>query len=347
MDRDENRALSATAANELARLRAQLAALGDAETRSERVLGGKGARLSALNAAEADLSARMGRNQAALSRLLGALQLYRRNPPPALLVSPRNATDAVNAAILLKAITPGLEAKAKAFAEEARSLQSLRRTIVLADSDVLAAESEAQDRRTQIRRLISEKSGLERAFDKGADLAAKDARRLAGQAVALGGPGTLGALEGADVEDAPPTLRPPVRGAVVRRFRDVAAGRARSEGWTYRTLRGEGVFAPADGRVDYAGALKGWGVVLILRTMGDYHLVLAGLSAANVPMGAAVTAGEPIGRMAGAAGVGQDASGAPELYLEVRKGETPVDPARWLDRATARGDHEGVHRPNA
>jgi septal ring factor EnvC (AmiA/AmiB activator) len=347
MDRDENRALAATAANELARLRAQLAALGDAENRSQNRLADKGARLAALNAAEADLAARMGRNQAELSRLLGALELYRRNPPPALLVSPRNATDAVNAAILLRAIAPALEAKAKAFSDEARRLQSLRRTIVLADSDVLAAESEAQERRQEIRSLIAQKAGLERAFEGGAEAAAKDARRLAGRAVAIGGAGAAGALVGADVEDGPSRLRAPVRGALVRRFREAVAGRARSEGWTYRTLRGEGVYAPADARVDYVGVLKGWGVVLILRTMGDYHLVLAGLGSAAVPMGAAVAAGEPIGRMAGAAGVGETAGGAPELYLEVRKGETPVDPARWLDRTAARGEHQEVQRPNA
>jgi septal ring factor EnvC (AmiA/AmiB activator) len=100
------------------------------------------------------------------------------------------------------------------------------------------------------------------------------------------------------------------------------------------------VLSPADGRVDYAGPLKGWGVVLILRLTGGYHLVLAGLGSSNARVGTAVAAGEPIGRMQTAPGAGKDKDQATsELYLEVRKGETPVDPARWLDRVTARGDH--------
>ena len=107
MDRDESRAQARTAAEEIVRLRQQLVGLGAAESKGEKTVGDRGARLAALNAAEADLSARMGKNQVELTRLLGALELYRRDPPPALLVSPKNATDAVNAAILINAITPG------------------------------------------------------------------------------------------------------------------------------------------------------------------------------------------------------------------------------------------------
>src|SRR5271170_181148 len=84
MDRDDSRAQARTAADEIVRLRQQLIALGAAQTEGEKTVGDRGARLEALNAAEADLDARMGKNQVELSRLLGALQLYLRDPPPAL-----------------------------------------------------------------------------------------------------------------------------------------------------------------------------------------------------------------------------------------------------------------------
>jgi septal ring factor EnvC (AmiA/AmiB activator) len=76
--------------------------------------------------------------------------------------------------------------------------------------------------------------------------------------------------------------------------------------------------------VEYAGPLKGWGGVVILRLGGGYHVALAGLDAMSAPMGQAIQAGQTVGRMSPAA------SPAPELYLEVRKDETPVDPSRWL-----------------
>jgi septal ring factor EnvC (AmiA/AmiB activator) len=75
--------------------------------------------------------------------------------------------------------------------------------------------------------------------------------------------------------------------------------------------------------VEYAGPLKGWGLVLILRLGGGYHLVIAGLETALTAPGRMVTAGQPVGRTA-------DSGPASELYFEIRKNGAPVDPARWL-----------------
>jgi septal ring factor EnvC (AmiA/AmiB activator) len=339
MDRDESRAQAKTAADEIARLRQELTALGAAETKGERQVGDRGARLAALNAAEADLSARMGKNQAALSRLLGALQLYRRDPPPALLVSPRSATDAVNAAILMKSVTPELERRAKAFAAEAKQLQTLRRNVVLANGALFAAQSDVADRRAQIERLIGEKVALEHRLDTDADHADADVKRLAAEAKSLGQ--LVSGLDSREPEAGGANalhLTAPVQAALIRRFNDPWPGQARSEGWSWRPAPGALVFSPADGRIDYAGPLKGWGLVLILRVAGGYHLVLAGLETADGRIGSEVSAGEPIGHMAATSAVSKDkAVAAPELYLEVRRGDTPVDPAHWLEGSTARG----------
>jgi septal ring factor EnvC (AmiA/AmiB activator) len=339
MDRDENRAQARTAADEIVRLRQQLVGLGAAETQGEKTVSDRGGRLAALNAAEADLSARIGKNQVELTRLLGALELYRRDPPPALLVSPKNATDAVNAAILIDAITPELERRAQAFAAEAKQLQALRRSVVLANGALFTAESDVADRRTEIERLIAQKSTLERALDANADKADADVRRLAAQARSLGQLVTgLEAREAGGDGTATLKLTSPVPGDPIRRFNDPWPGQARSEGWSWKTQPRAVVLSPADGRIDYAGALKGWGLVLILRLAGGYHLVLAGMESAGPRIGSEVAAGEPIGHMAVDHRVGEDKSGAsPELYLEVRRGETPVDPARWLDRTAAQG----------
>ena len=345
MDRDEARAEAKTAADEIVRLRQQLIGLGAAEAAGRKTVGDTGARLAALNAAEADLSARMGRNQTALSRLLGALELYRRDPPPALLIAPKNAVDAVNAAILMQAVTPELERRAKAFAAEAKQLQTLRRNVVLTNGALFTAQSDVADRRVQIEQLIARKTALEHGLDAAADHADADVKRLAAQARFLGQlVGGLDAREAAPNDNAALRLDAPVPGAPVRRFNDPWPGQARSEGWSWATPPGAVVLSPADGRIDYAGPLKGWGLVLILRLSGGYHLVLAGLGAARARIGAEVSAGEPIGHMAAALPVSKDKAVFPELYLEVRKGDAPVDPARWLGGPAApQGAKAGGH----
>jgi septal ring factor EnvC (AmiA/AmiB activator) len=76
--------------------------------------------------------------------------------------------------------------------------------------------------------------------------------------------------------------------------------------------------------VEYAGALNGWGAVLILRVQGAYHVVLAGLDQITAAPGQTVAAGAPIGKMPNAV------SSEPELYMEVRENGAPADPERWL-----------------
>ncbi|MBC6983648.1 murein hydrolase activator EnvC [Caulobacter sp. 17J80-11] len=320
---EQLRAQARDASQEIERLRAQLVSLAQRQSTDEADVASQRARFDRLNARESELTARMSRNRAKLTRLLGALQLYTRDPPPALLVSPDSATDAVRAAILMRAVAPELERRADALKGEAEEINRLRREAALAGEALFTAESAAADRRAEIERLIREKSYLEARLSSDAETAEREARALAERVQDLGGliqglshPGESGA--------GPGRLSAPVRGELIRRFGQ-SAGAGRSDGWTWRTERSAQVLAPAAGVVAYAGPLKQWGEVVILRMGGGYHVVVAGMDEVSARTGRSVAAGEPIGRMSGSSGP------PPELYLEIRRNEAPVDPARWLD----------------
>jgi len=96
---------------QIAHLRGRLTALAAVEAAGERGDGDKRARLDSLNRKEEALTAELGRSQNATARLLGVLALYRRDPPPALLVHPASAKDAVRAQILARAMAPELQAR--------------------------------------------------------------------------------------------------------------------------------------------------------------------------------------------------------------------------------------------
>ena len=319
------------AGREIERLRSQLVAIGRDEASGERTVGGARSELRQLDQEEAELKLRMGKNQEALTRLLGALQMFQRNPPPPLLVEPRSARDAVRAAILIKAITPDLEARARSFAAESEALKRVRRKADEANGLLFQAQSHVADRQAAIEDLIGQKRALETRLYAGVDAARGDVSRLAARSPSLGA--FVGELDRRNAVAAPAPaalpgrLTPPVQGVVTRRFGErnpkASAGeRLRAKGWTWSTDPGAAVLSPAAGQIDYAGPLKDWGLVLILN-VGDHHLVLAGLASADVATGRTVAAGEPVGRM----GAGPD---RPELYVEVRNGVTPVDPARWF-----------------
>lgn len=114
-------------------------------------------------------------------------------------------------------------------------------------------------------------------------------------------------------------LNKPVRGKVVVRFAEKTALGLKSDGWHIR-VRGDAlVMAPADGEVKFADSFKGFGKVIIMSHKNGYNTVMTNLGEINVMLGQEVLAGEPIGRMN---------SDKPEMYLEVRRGDKAVDPAR-------------------
>lgn len=321
---------AAAARNEIAGLNAELAELNKAQGAGEAAVSGKKLKLTELNAREAELDASLGGDRAELAKYLSVLELLRRNPPPALFVDPGDIKKAVRAAILIRAITPVFEQRAAVIRAEAESLQQARRQADLASEDLFTSESEVADRRGEIETLIAQKTALEQkatqdAAAAQADVAALGARArslreltrgLAARPAAPAGPEPPNP-ETAGLFGRPKPFIAPVAGAPTRTF-----GGA-SQGWTWRTRPQASVLAPAQAVVDYVGPLKGWGVVVILRLGGGYHLVLAGLDQATAGPGQTVKPGEAIGRMA-------DGGPTPELYLEVRKNGAPVDPARWL-----------------
>src|SRR5688572_1829662 len=102
--------------------------------------------LERLNAAETELTVDQGLNMHRLSRLLSVLELMKRDPPPALLISPDDAKDAVRAAILVKALTPELQARAQGYAQGATEVMRQRRLAAvqseaLFERDSLEAEA--------------------------------------------------------------------------------------------------------------------------------------------------------------------------------------------------------------
>ncbi|MFZ0266547.1 MAG: peptidase M24, partial [Caulobacter sp.] len=84
--RDEQAA--AETRREIVDLRGELDALGRRRVDAGDDVDFKRARLEALHQRESALTAQLGRDRGQLARLLSALQLFRRDPPPALLVSP-------------------------------------------------------------------------------------------------------------------------------------------------------------------------------------------------------------------------------------------------------------------
>ena len=325
--RDLYRAQAQALSQEVEQLRSELVRLGGSQAADEGTAARQRRKLKRLQKQEEALAQDVGRNRTQLSHLLGALQLYQRDPPPPLFVHARSARNAARAAVLMKAVTPELERRGKALSARADAIRKVRRQATVASETLILTESELEERRSQIEKLIGDKSRLERRLLADADAADARARALAARSGSLGelvqglaavnrGPSRSGLVR----------LVQPVQGQLVRRFGE-RSGRAASRGVSWRTQGSAQVLAPTDATVEYVGPLKGYGLIVILRPGESHHVVLAGLDQAASGAGRRVAAGEPIGRMV---------NGTSELYLEVRERGQPVDPVKWLGPAIVR-----------
>lgn len=312
------RAEAAAASEELIELDRQLAALRRAEATDDLQMEAQRDRLKELGNRETALVNALSREQAGQGRLLSALQMMTRKPPPPLLIPADKAVDTVRASILIRAMTPELQDRAKALVERQEELNRIRRLAAMSSEHLFTVESAQGDRRAEIESLTSRKQALRTVLRAEASRAERATGLLEARIRELGGqPSQVTQAQAEATASRLPAgrsrLTAPVQGAPSQRF---GGG---SVGWRWRSSQ-ENIAAPAPARVAYAGPLKEWGEVVILDLGPGWRVVVAGLDQVSVDAGQRVAEGQSLGR------TGEDG----EVYFELRHSERPIDPGPWL-----------------
>ncbi|MCW5724297.1 MAG: peptidoglycan DD-metalloendopeptidase family protein [Maricaulaceae bacterium] len=362
----EARAEADALAEEIAGLQERLVAAGRRAEASERSALASEARIAELAAEEWAILARLDADRETLTSVLMALQRIEMASPPALAAAPGDAAEAARAAALMAEIAPALRARAAALAEELESLRIVREAAERERGALGGAEAALDAQRREIEALLTERRTLEtrrrdeaRRFAETAARAGAEALNLRELVAALRRAETVEPrlhprrvtgdedgipepvlrpssselvaalrpeepLETLRFADARGLLRPPAAGSLHRRFGQRDAQGEVLQGVLIRTRARAQVTAPFDGRVEYAGGFGAYGGLLILNVGDDYYIVLAGMAAVYAEAGRAVLAGEPVGAMP------DRGEPAPELYLEIRRGDAAVDPEPWL-----------------
>ncbi len=280
------------------------------------------ARLDTINLQETDITRQLTAMRDKESRLLAALQIYSRNPPPVIFISTHRANDAVMAAILIKAITPELKKRTEGLAQQNARLVNLRREAALQNEALLVSENDVSEQRRQIEALIDQKLALEDQLLGQADQMQARAADIKAREDRLRGTSALKSLLGfaQSKPDDRTHLVQPVIGDKVRSFGQRDAEGPASRGVSFSTLPGSQVTAPAEGEVEYAGPVDSYGQVVIINIGHNYHVVITGIGRVYVEKGRTVGRHEPIGRMPNLS------DKKTTLYMELRRGEDPVNP---------------------
>ena len=285
---------------------------------------------------ETDLEARSDE----VARLLGVLQTMGRAPAPILMLHPSGPTGTARSGMMLADVTPALQDEVTALRgqlEELAILQGLQTDALTVLQDGLDG---AQAARAALSEAIAERTDLPARF---ADDPIQTAILLASSetlAAFASGLAEANAASGPDASTVKGAIPLPVDGRVIRLFEEPDAAGIARPGVLIATRPRALVTTPVSATVRYAGPLLDYGNVVILEPAADVMWVIAGLTEVFGTAGQIVPDGTPIGLMGGVVTPAQgilteSAQGFAEtrsetLYLEVRDGQSAVNPAEWF-----------------
>ncbi|WP_338401611.1 murein hydrolase activator EnvC family protein [Sphingomonas ursincola] len=344
----EKQADSAVAEADQARAEARVVASRVQQAEAE--IAAAEARVKIIATLQRAQRARLAARQQPLARLTAALQSMARRPTMLALVQPGSIDDLVRVRAVLATTLPRVEAETAALrkdiarsrdlarqANRAAALQREgRQQLAYRRAELVRLEARARNRSRELAstsRLEEERAlGLsERARDLDSlvgDLEASAALRQ--QLAALEGPVLRPPRPQASevIENAPapasnarPAYRLPAAGAIVTGFGEVAATGVRSRGLTLATRPGAQLIAPADGRIAFAGAYRGFGQIVIIEHVGGWTSLITGLARTKLKVGERIAQGDPLGRAA---------DNRPRITVELRRNGRPIDIAALL-----------------
>lgn len=279
----------------------------------------------------AELGGELARNRTEIAVLISALQNIGRTPAPVRSTHPDGPLGALRAGLMVADLMPALQTRSDALSAQVTELERLRALQQDAITMLTDGMRGAQTARAALGLAIAQRTDLPLRFQDDPIqtallLASTDTLETFANGLAAGVP---------DVETdvrATGDLPLPVAGLVTAV--DDRPGIA------IRALPRALVTTPVAATVLFRGPLLDYGTVMILEPAPDVLFVLAGLAEVFGEPGEILAAGAPLGLLGGEQPdvdsiLNQTNENTPEdqrqaLYLEVREGQSPVDPGIWF-----------------
>ena len=320
-------------------------------------------RILKLRKEEITIRAELAEKQDVLSELLAGLQRLEQNPPPALVVEPKDVLSALRGAMMFGTIVPELRAEAEVLTQKLARLDRIRSDVETEKTALNDSMVSLKTSQIDLGQMIIQKKQL--VFDSAGKLESekKRAAELAGKAKSLKQLVTeltaarlkdeaekskqALAIEAEKRRQEAALLKPqmlfsvslgkldyPAQGQILKRFGDDDGLGSSLRGMAVATRATAQITAPVDGKVEFAGPFRSYGQLLILNPGEGYLVLLAGMNKISAEMGQTMRAGEPLGTMGdGPSSVtllgDQVQEARPVLYIEFRKNGEAVDSAPW------------------
>lgn len=327
----------ASAEDELGTARKSLVKLSADLQTSQKTMTDLESRIQKLEGEEAALNTKIQTDYGSMGDLILAMERIRRMPTETLIIRPGAPLETAQSAILLRSILPGINART---AQMSADLERLRTIHVNLDKDRTAALATADKLKGQekdLQAMLKQRETLYRQTRSAYEIQAESVARMAAEAQSL--EQLVARIERAEKEKPQeekqakrskakmPSLpggrwAVPVQGNMTTGFGERDAIGAESEGIRISAGANALVTAPVAGIVRFAGPFRNYGNMVIIEHDKGFHSLMSGLSRIDTSVGRKISAGEPVGTLAGSGN-----GGAPTLYYELRHNGKPVDPS--------------------
>ena len=290
-----------------------------------------------------DLSRQIQDDRTQSMELIAALQRLEATPPPILALTPRDAKRANDAGLLIANLSEQLKNRADALSLNLKALEITQAKLNLNKNDLSAQRAKLKSELNQVNAGLTTKSKLEAKLADEKKAAAAEADRFAAESKTL--IELIAKLEREATKIVPrrkPGSKPgskPAKKLVLpkgtKRFAEAKGGMLQpisgrllkrygrgEKGITYAGRSAGQVIAPYAGRIEFSGPFKNYENVIILNVGDGYFVLLTGLNELFIDAGDTVQRGEPVGMLPSQTGA--------ELYIELRRNGSPVDPKPWL-----------------
>ena len=277
-----------------------------------------------------------------VGRLLGVLETMGRAPTPLLMLHPSGPVGTARSGMMLADVTPAIQSEVTELRVQLEEIALLRTLQQNAAETLQEGLEGAQEARAALSQAVSDRTDLPQRFTE-------DPIQTA---LLLASTETLEAfssgLSDAFISDESPvdaraqkgSLPLPLQGQLLRAFDAPDAAGIRRPGIIIAGRARALVTSPAAATILFRGPLLDYGNVVILEPAADVLFVIAGLEEVFGEAGQVIPQGSPIGLLGGDApntngnltGNGSNEGGVATqtLYLEVRDGQSPVNPADWF-----------------
>jgi septal ring factor EnvC (AmiA/AmiB activator) len=246
----------------------------------------------------------------------------------------------------MAAITPQVDAISRDLRDDLERSRKLREQADIAANALRGQQTQLNDQRNALAVLETQSrltatnlvADARREEDRAIALSedARDITQLIGriensaelreQLAALPGPilpltaGSGDAPKAAD-KNRKPVYMMPVAGQVLTGFGEVSTSGVSARGVALKVREQAQITAPAAGRIEFAGAYRGYGQIIIIEHGDGWTSLITGIDDIDVSAGTNIAQGAPLGQAIG---------GTESVLLELRRKGKPVDVATLI-----------------